>query len=117
MPQAQVIPELAYPDVATAVEWLGKTFGFSVRLRIGNHRVQLEVGNGAVILRTGAPSSSTSSDHSVMVRVEKVDEHYAKAVLQVRRMRPNPSIERTCSGGVRPPTHAAHVESQRLGKS
>jgi hypothetical protein len=27
-----------------------------------------------------------------------------------RQMRPNPSIERTCHGGLRPPRHAAHVE-------
>jgi hypothetical protein len=26
------------------------------------------------------------------------------------RVRPNPSIERTCSGTLRVPTHAAHVE-------
>ena len=80
MPQAQVIPELAYPDVTAAAEWLCAVFGFSIRLRIGNHRAQLELGNGAVIVRSGSRVLDTDSTHSVMVRVEKVDEHYARAV-------------------------------------
>jgi uncharacterized glyoxalase superfamily protein PhnB len=75
MPQAQVIPELPYPDVGAAAQWLGKAFGFTVRLRIGNHRAQLEFGAGAVILREG-----TAPGASVMVRVENVDEHYTAAV-------------------------------------
>jgi uncharacterized glyoxalase superfamily protein PhnB len=79
MPQAQVIPELAYPDVEAAAAWLSNAFGFSVRLRIGNHRVQLEFGSGAVILRAGSAPTSDAS-HSVMVRVGNVDEHFARAV-------------------------------------
>lgn len=80
MPQAQIIPEIAYPDVSAATEWLCKAFGFSVRLRIGNHRAQLELGSGAVIVRVGIPASEACSAHSIMVRVESVDEHYATAV-------------------------------------
>ena len=81
MPHAQVIPELAYPDVDAAALWLAKAFGFSVRLRIGSHRAQLEFGSGAVIIRSGpAPDAEASASHSVMVRVEDVDAHYANAV-------------------------------------
>jgi len=81
MPQAQIIPELAYPDVDAAVLWLAKAFGFSVRLRIGSHRAQLEFGSGALIIRSGpAPGAEASASHSVMVRVEDVDAHYANAV-------------------------------------
>jgi uncharacterized glyoxalase superfamily protein PhnB len=81
MPQAQVIPELAYPDVDLAAQWLARAFGFSVRLRIGSHRAQLEFGSGALILRVGAaPGPEASASHSVMVRVENVDAHYARAV-------------------------------------
>ena len=43
IPSATVIPVLAYPDVNQAAAWLCDAFGFSVRLRIGNHRVQLNV--------------------------------------------------------------------------
>jgi len=80
MPEAQVIPELAYPDIGVAVEWLCKAFGFSVRLRIGDHRAQLEFGSGAIIVRSGAVAAETAGSHSVMVRVENVDAHYTKAV-------------------------------------
>lgn len=81
MPAAQVIPELAYPDVNAAVQWLTRAFDFSVRLRIGSHRAQLEFGTGAVILREGdAVGAEASASHSVMVRVEDVDAHHARAV-------------------------------------
>lgn len=79
IPHSQVIPELAYHDVTVASEWLCKTFGFSERLRIENHRIQLTFGAGAVILVTGAVQPAACSDHSVMVRVENVYEHFARA--------------------------------------
>ncbi len=50
MPRSTVIPELAYPDVGEAVDWLCDVFGFTVRVRMGNHRAQLNVGEGAVVL-------------------------------------------------------------------
>ncbi len=43
MPRCSVIPVLGYPDVAAAIDWLRDTFGFSLRLRIANHRAQLNV--------------------------------------------------------------------------
>ena len=51
IPAAAVIPVLVYPDVREAVAWLEAAFGFVERLRIGeNHRSQLNVGDGAVIV-------------------------------------------------------------------
>ena len=50
IPCSTVIPELPYPDVSRAADWLCGAFGFSVRLRIANHRVQMNVGDGAVVL-------------------------------------------------------------------
>ena len=38
IPASQVIPELAYPDVPAAADWLCKAFGFSPRLSIGYAR-------------------------------------------------------------------------------
>ena len=43
------IPELGYPDVLQAAQWLKNAFGFSERLRIGTHRVQLTFGEGSVV--------------------------------------------------------------------
>jgi mannose-6-phosphate isomerase-like protein (cupin superfamily)/uncharacterized glyoxalase superfamily protein PhnB len=81
MPQAAVLPELAYPDVNTAADWLSRAFGFSVRLRIGDHRVQMTVpGGGALIVRQGEGPPGCFAAHSVMVRVADIDAHHAHAV-------------------------------------
>jgi len=81
MPTAQVIPELGYENVAEAAQWLCDAFSFTVRLRIGdNHRVQLAVGTGAVVVRRGSRPVDGDDTHSVMVRVADVDAHHARAV-------------------------------------
>src|SRR6516162_2518025 len=73
---ATVIPVLAYPDVNEAAAWLSNAFGFSVRLRIGTHRVQMNVGDGAIIAREMRPGEDTASlghGHSITVRIEDAD--------------------------------------------
>ena len=50
IPRCTVIPELAYPNLGEAIVWLCEAFGFTLRLRIGDHRAQLNVGDGAVVL-------------------------------------------------------------------
>lgn len=82
IPRATVIPVLAYPDVNQAAAWLCDAFGFSVRLRIGSHRVQMNVGDGAVIVRELRPSEANAAlgvGHSVTVRVEDADAHCQRA--------------------------------------
>ncbi|MGH2398719.1 MAG: VOC family protein [bacterium] len=93
MPTSMVIPVLAYPDVAHAVRWLCDAFGFTERLRIGDHRAQLTFGDGAIVVAhqppgRGADSGDASESrpapggeagHSVMVRVEDVDRHHDQA--------------------------------------
>src|SRR5947209_14213249 len=84
IPHSTVIPVLIYPDVREAVNWLSSAFGFEERVRIGdNHRSQLSVGDGAVIIgdvrgerRPPRPGEST---HSVMVRVEDANGHCERA--------------------------------------
>lgn len=84
IPMATVIPVLIYPDVRAAVAWLSAAFGFEERLRIGeDHRSQVRVGNGAVIIgdvrgerRPPRPGEVTSS---VMVRVEDARAHCEQA--------------------------------------
>lgn len=81
IPAAVVLPELAYPDVNAAADWLCRAFGFTVRLRIADHRVQLAIpGGGAVIARRGAAPAESAASHSVMVRVDDVDAHHARAL-------------------------------------
>jgi uncharacterized glyoxalase superfamily protein PhnB len=84
IPASTVIPVLIYPDVREAVDWLNAAFGFAERVRIGeDHRSQLSVGDGAVIVgdvrgerRPPRPGEVT---HSVMVRVEDVNAHCERA--------------------------------------
>ena len=78
VPAASVIPVLAYEDAVAASEWLCRAFGFSVRLRIGTHRVQLVLGDGAMVATDGGAHGSEGN--SVLVRVEDVDEHCKRAI-------------------------------------
>jgi uncharacterized glyoxalase superfamily protein PhnB len=77
MPRSTVLPELAYPDIGEAISHLCEAFGFTVRIRMGDHRAQLNVGDGAVILIEAARDVSLNT--SVMVRVEDVNAHYEHA--------------------------------------
>lgn len=82
IPTSTVIPVLAYPDVAEAVGWLTEAFGFRERLRIAEHRAQLVVGDGAVIVtdRLRGSTQPVRSADSILVRVEDADAHHARAV-------------------------------------
>jgi uncharacterized glyoxalase superfamily protein PhnB len=82
IPRATVIPVLAYPDVNKAAAWLCDAFGFSVRLRIGNHRVQLNAGDGAVIvreMRLNEVNAALGVGCSITVRIEDADAHCKRA--------------------------------------
>jgi uncharacterized glyoxalase superfamily protein PhnB len=80
MPSSTIIPVLHYADVPEAVAWLCRSFGFTVRLRIGGHRAQLSVGDAAVVVTgDGVPGGTPSTTHSIMVRVADVDAHHARA--------------------------------------
>ena len=96
IPHATVIPVLAYPDVNQAAAWLCDAFGFSVRLRIGDHRVQLNVGDGAVIVRELRPNESNAQlgiGHSVMIRVEDADAHCERAQARGARITQQPQTQ------------------------
>jgi uncharacterized glyoxalase superfamily protein PhnB len=81
MPDSTIIPELAYSDVRKAVQWLTAAFGFKERLRIGDHRAQLSLGSGHVIVVQGdEPVNAKHVTHGVMVRVPDVDGHYAESM-------------------------------------
>jgi len=77
IPPSDVIPVLVYGDLREAVEWLCRSFGFTERLRIFDHRVQLNVGSGHLVVSDGGPV--VSSGHSIMVRVENIDGHCKRA--------------------------------------
>jgi len=73
VPPCAVTPVLAYPDVAAAVAWLERAFGFRVRLRIGNHRAQMWFDSACLIVREDANNNESAMRSSVMLRVKDVD--------------------------------------------
>ena len=77
VPPCTVIPVLYYPDVGAAADWLCNAFGFTVRLRIANHRIQMKAGEGCFVVAEGNVPVNTA--HLVMVRVPDVRSHYARA--------------------------------------
>jgi uncharacterized glyoxalase superfamily protein PhnB len=77
-PSATIIAALGYDDVAEASAWLGATFGFTVRLRIADHRVPRIRGGGAVIVTDGG-NAADDLRHSVLVQVEDVAGHHEEA--------------------------------------
>lgn len=84
-PPHAVVPILVYDDVEHAVEWLTRTFGFVEKVRIGDHRAQLDAGGGAVIVADAthgrrAPAGEEGDTHSTMVRVQNIGAHYETAL-------------------------------------
>ena len=80
IPQAVVIPEIAYPDVGEALAWLCRVFGFRERLIIASHRAQLSFGESGAIVVTQAPAQPPHESRiSIMVRVEDLQLHHANA--------------------------------------
>ncbi|GGA63227.1 glyoxalase [Edaphobacter acidisoli] len=80
--RATVIPVLAYSNVHQAAAWLSAAFGFTVRLRIGDHRVQLNVGDGALTvreLRANEFNAPLGVGCSITIRVDDADAHCAHA--------------------------------------
>src|SRR5690348_7822721 len=96
VPPCSVTPVLTYPDVGDAVAWLTRVFGFVEHVRIGDHRAQLGLGDGALIVADGSygrrpPDDGTASTHSVLVRVADLDVHYRTAVAAGARILSEPA--------------------------
>lgn len=77
VPPCIVIPVLIYPDPSAAAEWLMKAFGFTVRLRIANHRIQMRAGDGCFTIAEGNIEPNRS--HIIQVRVEDARAHCERA--------------------------------------
>lgn len=77
VPPCAVIPVLIYPDPSLAAEWLSAAFGFTVRLRIANHRIQMRAGEGCFTLAEGDVAPNRS--HIIQVRIEDASAHCERA--------------------------------------
>ena len=85
-PPCAVIPVVAYPDVAAAVEWLKSAFDFRVRLLIGSHRAQLWFGSACLIVAEEGQDKHRAAKSWVMLRVADVDASCARAQQQGARV-------------------------------
>lgn len=72
-PPCPVIPNIIYPDPSVAADWLCKAFGFKIRLRIANHRIQMLAGEGCFTIAEGNATPNNSC--FIQVRIEDVLGH------------------------------------------
>lgn len=77
VPPCPVIPVPIYPDPGAAAEWLCAAFGFTVRLRIANHRIQMRAGDGCFTIAEGNVTPNRSC--IIQVRVEDARAHCERA--------------------------------------
>lgn len=85
-----VTPYLLYTDVAAAIDWLGRVFGFEERLRFTDDsgavtHAELTIGDGELFLGHPGPDYRSPKElgaftHLVHVYVKDVDAHYAQAL-------------------------------------
>ena len=85
----RITPYLLYEDVAAAVDWLGKSFGFRERLRFSGEdgvvsHAEMDLGDGVIMM--GYPGSDYRNPRRlggktqlVHVYVDDVDQHFAQA--------------------------------------
>lgn len=82
IPSATVIPVLSYADANEAAKWLCDAFGFRVRLRIADHRIQMFAGtDGAFVIRKDdGAGPAANRGHAMMIRVVDANAHFARSV-------------------------------------
>jgi uncharacterized glyoxalase superfamily protein PhnB len=81
MPPCTIIPVLGYFNIAEAIDWLSKNFGFTERWRAGSHRAQLSFNGGTIAIMALEPDA-VYTPHTLLVRVVNVDEHYNHSLQQ-----------------------------------
>ena len=89
VPTDILLPHIVYPDVAEAINWLTKTFGFTEHYRYGEpggpvSGAQMHLGNAWIMLKRAWPGSATPAQlgygtQSLTVFVEGVDNHFQRA--------------------------------------
>ena len=87
VPASTLLPHIIYPDVAEAIEWLRKTFGFTEHYRYGEPGLvggaQMHLGDAWMMLRRARPGSGTPAElgaatQSLTVFIDDVDTHFAR---------------------------------------
>jgi len=86
LPIDTILPHVVYQDVAEAVAWLSKTFGFFEHYRYGDPAepvsgAQMHLGNAWIMLHRARAGSATSAQlgsgtQSLTVFVEDLESHF-----------------------------------------
>ncbi len=86
VPTNTLLPHVVYEDVAEAIAWLTKTFGFSEHYRYGAPNgpvqgAQMHLGDAWIMIERARPGRATpeqlgSGTQSLTVFVEDVDAHF-----------------------------------------
>jgi uncharacterized glyoxalase superfamily protein PhnB len=88
VPADAVLPHLTYQDVAEAVVWLTKTFGFTEHYHYGPpgqiQGAQMNLGDAWIMLNSARPGRASPAQvghgtQSLTVFVDDVDAHFEKA--------------------------------------
>jgi len=88
VPADTLLAHLVYSDVAKAIEWLKRTFGFVEHYRYGDPNAppgaQVHLGDAWIMLRTPREGSKTPKQagvwtQSLTVFVEDVETHYQRS--------------------------------------
>ena len=83
VPPDTILPHVEYQDLAAAVAWLTKTFGFIEHYRYGDpiRGAQLHIGNAWIMVNQADPGTSSPAKlgygtQSLTVFVDDVDAHF-----------------------------------------
>jgi len=88
VPTSTILSHIVYRDVAEAIAWLNRVFGFVEHYRYGDpeapNGAQMHLGDAWIMLRQmrdgeKTPVQAGCATQSLTVFVEDVDAHYAKA--------------------------------------
>ncbi len=86
VPTDILIPHIVYQDVAAAIDWLTKAFGFAEHFRYGDpaQGAQMHLGNAWIMLSSTRPGRATPAQaggwtQSLTIFVDDVDAHYRRS--------------------------------------
>jgi uncharacterized glyoxalase superfamily protein PhnB len=85
VPANIILPHVVYQDVAVAIAWLNKTFGFIEHYRYGDaNGAQMHLGDAWIMLRRSRPGSGSPAQlgyetQSLTVFVEDVESHFERS--------------------------------------
>src|SRR5262245_21447384 len=106
VPADALLPHIIYQDLAEAIPWLSRAFGFSEHYRYGDpgspDGAQMHLGDAWIMLkrarvgRESSPEKAGQRTHYLTVFVDDVDAHYEKVKAEGARI--VEEINETCYG-------------------